>query len=114
VLLASVQGSVYGLALLALGRGEPGPAAAEPPAPEAEGAPHRAGPERGDVPPAARAGEAPAGEDGASPPAAAEEDAWVPPRHAVPFGPFLVAAALEWLYLSGWLAAHVPALGVFG
>jgi len=37
----------------------------------------------------------------------------VPPRNAVPFGPFLVAGALEWLYLSGLLARAVPALDLF-
>jgi leader peptidase (prepilin peptidase)/N-methyltransferase len=48
---------------------------------------------------------APAGEGG--------EDDWVPPRNAIPFGPFLVAGALEWLYLAAPLAALVPALDVF-
>ena len=33
---------------------------------------------------------------------------WVPPRNAVPFGPFLAAGALEWLWLPGWLARAVP------
>jgi leader peptidase (prepilin peptidase)/N-methyltransferase len=42
----------------------------------------------------------------------ADED-WVPPRHAVPFGPFLALGALEWLYLSSVLARLVPALEVF-
>jgi len=73
VLLASLQGSVVGIALLLLGRSEPGPEPAHP---------------------------------------AADED-WVPPRHAVPFGPFLALGALEWLYLSSVLARLVPALEVF-
>jgi leader peptidase (prepilin peptidase)/N-methyltransferase len=73
VLLASLQGSVVGIALLLLGRSEPGPEPAHP--------------------------------------AAGEE--WVPPRHAVPFGPFLALGALEWLYLSSVLARLVPALEVF-
>lgn len=72
VLLASIQGSVVGLALMALGKAQPGP-----------------------------------------PPGTPEGDAWVPPRNAVPFGPFLVAGALEWLYLSGALASVVPALETF-
>jgi leader peptidase (prepilin peptidase)/N-methyltransferase len=38
---------------------------------------------------------------------------WVPPRNAVPFGPFLAAGALEWLWLQGWLAQVVPALSLF-
>jgi len=83
VLLASLQGSVYGLALVALGRSEPGP----PPAPEP----------------------APKGPEGQE----QEEEEWVPPRHAVPFGPFLVAGALEWLYLGDWLVSRFPGLEVF-
>jgi leader peptidase (prepilin peptidase)/N-methyltransferase len=79
ILLASVQGSVVGVALILLGRSQPGPEAAGEGAPPAEG------------------GEAP----------------WVPPRHAVPFGPFLVAGALEWLWLGEPLAAAVPLLGIF-
>lgn len=76
VLLASVQGSVVGLALVALGRAQPGP----PPGEEAD-------PE--------------------------DEDAWVPPKNAVPFGPFLALAAVEWLWLGDRLAEWVPALDVF-
>ena len=90
VLLASIQGSVYGLALVALGRSEPGPPA-EATHPEAA--------------PAEPVGAPAAGEDA--------EGEWIPPRHAVPFGPFLVLGALEWLYLGGWLASWIPALGVF-
>jgi leader peptidase (prepilin peptidase)/N-methyltransferase len=78
VLLASIQGSVVGLALLFLGRGQPGPA--ESPAPT---------------------------------PADDSDADWVPPRNAVPFGPFLATGALEWLWLQGWLAQVVPALSLF-
>jgi leader peptidase (prepilin peptidase)/N-methyltransferase len=74
VLLASIQGSVVGLALLALGKGEPGPA------PDA---------------------------------APTSDEDWVPPRHAVPFGPFLALGALEWLLLGDRLAALVPPLALF-
>ncbi len=77
VLLASIQGSVVGLVLVAIGKAQPGPA------------------------------------PGGAPAASDDEDAWVPPRNAVPFGPFLALGALEWLWLSGWLAAAVPALDVF-
>jgi leader peptidase (prepilin peptidase)/N-methyltransferase len=110
VLLASVQGSVYGLALLALGRGEPGPepGGAVAPATPGDPSPRAQEPDQG-----ANPGEAGGGDAGAGPGAADAEEDWVPPRHAVPFGPFLVAGALEWLYLSGWLSAHVPGLGVF-
>jgi leader peptidase (prepilin peptidase) / N-methyltransferase len=133
VLLASVQGTVVGLMLLALGRGEPGPSpapglpvgtpppdangpdaagAAAPGEPAAAGAPGPGEPAAAGVAgpwePAGAAGGPPAGEPG---PEAEEE--WVPPRHAVPFGPFLVAGALEWLYLAGWIGERVPLLRVF-
>lgn len=90
VLLASVQGSAVGIALVLAGRAHPGPA-------------ERAAGAGGD---AAReaAREAP-------PPAA--DDDWTPPRHAVPFGPFLAAGALEWLYLSERIAQLAPALDAF-
>lgn len=79
VMLASIQGAVVGLALIALGKAQPGRPAAEPPA---DGAPR------------------------------ADED-WVPPRNAVPFGPFLALAAFEWLYLGDALARVIPGLEVF-
>ncbi|HSN90673.1 MAG TPA: prepilin peptidase, partial [Anaeromyxobacteraceae bacterium] len=41
------------------------------------------------------------------------EDGSVPPRASVPFGPFLALGALEWLWLSGSLAAAFPALDAF-
>lgn len=59
---------------------------------------------RGDAPPAAAPAE---GE------ASGADDDWVPPRNAVPFGPFLVAGALEWLYLGDVLARWLPALEIF-
>ena len=75
ILLASVQGSVIGLVLIAIGRGQPGPVEPTP---------------------------------------ASDPDAdWIPPRNAVPFGPFLAAGALEWLWLQGWLATLVPTLSIF-
>ena len=75
VLLASIQGSLVGLALIRLGKAQPGP--------------------------------------GAAAPARDDDDAWVPPRNAVPFGPFLALGALEWLWLSDRIASLVPALDVF-
>jgi leader peptidase (prepilin peptidase)/N-methyltransferase len=66
---------VVGLALVAIGKAQPGP------------------------PPGAGAAD--------------DDEAWVPPRNAVPFGPFLALGAVEWLWLSGRLASLVPALDVF-
>lgn len=151
VLLASVQGAVVGLALIALGRAQPGPSPEVPspePQPPPEGAspgaeataPHPAEPAApapeaaappappaaahlGDealappaAPPALEAAPPAAPPAATAPPAGDAEDAdadWVPPRNAIPFGPFLAAAALEWLYLSGAIARLVPMLGVF-
>ncbi len=76
VLLASLQGTVVGLALIILGRSQPGP-------------PPETGPEGADLD-------------------------WVPPRNAVPFGPFLALGALEWLWLQAWITGVVPGLSVFG
>jgi leader peptidase (prepilin peptidase)/N-methyltransferase len=83
VLLASVQGSVVGLALLAAGK-LPGRRA------RTEGPVSTPPPE----------------------PAGAEED-WVPPRNGIPFGPFLALAALEWLYAADVILRAVPALDPF-
>jgi leader peptidase (prepilin peptidase) / N-methyltransferase len=41
------------------------------------------------------------------------EEEWVPPRHAVPFGPFLVAGALEWLWLARDITRALPVLELF-
>jgi leader peptidase (prepilin peptidase)/N-methyltransferase len=92
VLLASLQGAVVGILLVLLGKGQPGPS------------------------PAALAGtEASPGAEASSPRPSPpqQDDDWVPPRNAVPFGPFLALAALEWLYLSDLLARAIPALQLF-
>ena len=75
ILLASLQGTVVGIALIVLGKAQPG---------------------------ATGEGSAPG-----------TEEEWVPPRNAVPFGPFLAAGALEWLWLQGWITRIVPSLGLF-
>jgi leader peptidase (prepilin peptidase)/N-methyltransferase len=84
VLLASLQGTLVGVALALLGklpRGEDSTATST-------------------------ATSTPARGDG-------DDDDWVPPRNAVPFGPFLVAGALEWLYLGDRIARLVPTLELF-
>ena len=97
VLLASLQGSIVGVALLALGRGQPGPEVPTPTATPTATATATATPTPTAAPTAAPA----------------DEDDWVPPKHAVPFGPFLALGALEWLYAGGLLARLVPGLEVF-
>jgi leader peptidase (prepilin peptidase)/N-methyltransferase len=92
ILLSSLQGSLVGIGLLLLGKGQPGPPAAPPVETAAPPEPHGADANSG------------------APPA---EDDWIPPRNAVPFGPFLALAALEWLLLGPWLARAVPLLGPF-
>jgi len=92
VMLASLQGSVVGVLLILIGRAQPGPenerAAAE-------------SPER-----TASAADDPAGDGAADEP----DEAWVPPRHAVPFGPFLALGALQQLFLGDQLMAWYEGL----
>jgi leader peptidase (prepilin peptidase)/N-methyltransferase len=96
VLLGSLQGSAVGLVLMAVGKlpgGRPVLAPGEP----------------------AKQEDGPGVADGAGAPAATgardAEAPWIPPRTAVPFGPFLVLGTLEWLYLGDWLREVIPALG---
>jgi leader peptidase (prepilin peptidase)/N-methyltransferase len=85
VLLSAIQGAVVGSLLLAIRAGREPPPAGPPPAlPE---------------PPKET------GEEATSSPVADED--WVPPKHAVPYGPFLALGAMEYLFLgerlvSGW------------
>ena len=115
VLLASVQGSVVGIALVLLGKGQPG-ARATPPAAEATSPVGAGAPAEPAAEAARREAEA---SDEAPPPEAAPpehstaDDDWIPPKNAVPFGPFLALGALEWLYGAGLLARAFPALGAF-
>src|SRR5258708_22267140 len=97
VLLSSLQGAIAGLALIALGRDpsrrEESPAQEAPPAPaDCAGPP---APPSLDGSPSAAAQDA----DSASR-NPLDEDDWVPPRHAVPFGPFLALASLELLLIA--------------
>ncbi len=85
VLLASLQGTVVGLALIVLGRAQPG----EPRpsvAPAGDGAADEPGPRF-------RGCRRRLGAASATP---------------CPFGPFLAAGALEWLWLQGWITTLVP------
>jgi leader peptidase (prepilin peptidase)/N-methyltransferase len=124
VLLASVQGAVVGVALILLGRSQPGPEVEEAPVRDEGAGPEAAvaaapvdggadeGTGDGALPlPAEAAGDV--AESPSTPDDAPEEDDWVPPRHAVPFGPFLVGAALQWLYLGDGLARWIPAFAIF-
>jgi leader peptidase (prepilin peptidase)/N-methyltransferase len=94
VLLASLQGSVVGLALLAAGKL---PGSRRPP----------------EVPASPQAPPDPAPSAAPAAPAAPAEDDWVPPRNGIPFGPFLALAALEWLYLRAEILRVVPAIDPF-
>ena len=86
VFLASVQGSVVGLALIALGKSQTGE---RPTDPAPEGGRLSATQDKGATEGRRRAPDGPTDPD--------EED-WVPPKHAVPFGPFLSLAGAEVLF----------------
>lgn len=122
ILLASLLGSVGGALLLLVRRREAGVEALPPPAPVAGGAP------AGEAPPAPAPEPEPVPEpqpppepeevpgpaaDAPAPAAAAADDEWIPPPTAIPFGPFLVAGALQWLYLAELLGELFPPLRVF-
>jgi leader peptidase (prepilin peptidase) / N-methyltransferase len=95
VLLSAVQGSIVGAVLLAVGRGPAEKARAEASASSgsASGGAKQPGGDQDDDRPASTwySGQPPTDQ----PPHAPDEEDWVPPPHAVPFGPFLALAALE-------------------
>lgn len=107
VLLSSVQGALAGGILIAAGRDPSRRASADPPAaPPAPGADSEAGPNAtlppAASPPAAASPPTPGAKPAPDParPGSMDEDAWTPPRHAVPFGPFLALGALEVLLVG--------------
>jgi leader peptidase (prepilin peptidase)/N-methyltransferase len=75
VFLSSLQGSIVGLVLIAVGRAQTGEPSTRPPV------------------------------------ESASDDDWVPPKNALPFGPFLALGAVEWLFLGpalwGWYHAKL-------
>jgi leader peptidase (prepilin peptidase)/N-methyltransferase len=95
VLLSAVQGSVVGVALLLLGRGPAEIARAERGREEnaAAGAVASAAKESAEAAAAQGAASAFVGVPVQPPP----DDDWVPPPHALPYGPFLALGALEFL-----------------
>ncbi len=99
VLFASLLGSLVGVALIVLGKAQPGPPPA--PVPSSE-------PSLGPAP-------EPAPDPATTPaePTADEDEDWIPPRNAVPFGPFLALAAFMWLYAGDWIVRAVPFFRVF-
>jgi leader peptidase (prepilin peptidase)/N-methyltransferase len=101
VLLASVQGAVAGVVLILIGKAQPGPptSTATSSTPTTTSTPSPTSTSTPTTPSTARA--------------ATDDDDWIPPKNAVPFGPFLVAAGLEWLYAGDLVARALPALEVF-
>jgi leader peptidase (prepilin peptidase)/N-methyltransferase len=119
ILVASLLGSIVGVILLGLGRGEPGPQlavagagasgveAAVQEAPTTENEAHK---QATSVEPATE----PAASTDAPPnsevPAATDvvhpdedDENWVPPKNSVPFGPFLALGAMAQLFAGDWL-----------
>jgi leader peptidase (prepilin peptidase)/N-methyltransferase len=97
VLLSALQGAVVGVVLLLLGKTPDGRGGAQPPELPPAGSPH---PLQSASAPEAAAQVAP---ESADVPVVvpADEDDWVPPKNAVPYGPFLALAALEYLLAGG-------------
>ncbi len=111
VLLASLQGSVVGIALILLGKATPGPSpvpTATSPAP-----PPPTATSTETATPTPTATPASTATPTATPTPSPALDDWVPPRNAVPFGPFLALGALQWLWLGETLARLFPVLRSF-
>lgn len=101
ILLASLQGTVVGLTLIVLGKSETGEA--EEQSAEGELAAETEGKAAS---PAVLASGKPEGKQAkgeAVEEALEDEDDWVPPAHAIPFGPFLALAGLQVLFFGDWL-----------
>ncbi len=103
VFLASVQGSIVGLLLIAFGKSQPGETGTVPrelpPATPQE----LPGPSEGLESQALSESPVVASPDPILTPA--EEADWVPPKNAIPFGPFLALGAAEWLFVGPPLLA---------
>ena len=109
VLLASLQGSLVGVALILLGKATPGP---REPSPSRRGHSGTMEATGGEGPHSSTSTPTPT----ATPPepaTSAQADDWIPPKNAVPFGPFLALGALEWLWLGEALGRAIPALRLF-
>jgi leader peptidase (prepilin peptidase)/N-methyltransferase len=105
VFLASLQGSIVGLLLLAI-RGRAGPAP-DATSDEGEKKPGEGTGSAGASTGSARTGGEGTGSAGASTSSARTgEDEWVPGPTNMPFGPWLAVAALEVLLLGPWLSAR--------
>jgi leader peptidase (prepilin peptidase)/N-methyltransferase len=102
VMLASIQGSVVGIALVVAGKAQKGREG------EAESSTPTATPTPTSTPPSTGQSSTSTSTEGEG-----VEDEWVPPRNAVPFGPFLAVGALEWLYAGDLLARLVAPLQIF-
>lgn len=111
VMLASIQGSVVGIALMLTGRGQKGP--------EGEGreatSSSTASTSTDEVKVEVKVQDQVQVQDHDKGKGKDEvgEEAWVPPRNAVPFGPFLALGALEWMYAGDLLARLIAPLQVF-
>lgn len=115
VLMSALQGALVGIILLWLGKGETGERREDAAGADAGAVPRNAG-----TPPVANPAESGAARPGDAPlaaqahpsdvpvvtaadpqPAQDSLDDWVPPKNAVPYGPFLALAALEYLLAGG-------------